>query len=192
MGRHPTVCSLVLPIADGELRSTAAWQALERELRTAPFARKIGWDLVKQRSGKLHATVCGSLSIGTPDVAALGRQLAALQSLRSFAVELRGLFSGNINVGRLYLRVYPECRDGENMLRAVQRLCGCRETDMYLVGVWNLVDDLDGSEREALHLLIERWWDRTVLRFQVRRLWLLAARDDLVLDSEVLRTFELD
>ncbi|MCC7275651.1 MAG: tetratricopeptide repeat protein [Alphaproteobacteria bacterium] len=39
--------------------------------------------------------------------------------------------------------------------------------------------------------LLERWWDRPILRFTVDRLRLLAAGDDLVLDSEVAETVPL-
>jgi hypothetical protein len=104
---------------------------------------------------------------------------------------VRGLFSGTINHGRLYLRVYPEKRDGENLLARVQRLLGRRETGLYLVGLHNLTDDLDAHEAAALAELIERWWERPILRWQVDALGLLAAWDDLVLDGGVEETISL-
>lgn len=191
MGRHPRVHSLVLPVPESELRRSAAYRELDCKLRAAPFAGKIAWDLLPRRRTKLHATICGSLasSADTPSVDAGRRQ--ALTDLGSFGVGLRGLFSGNINVGRLYLRLYPEKRQGGNVLQAIQRILGRRETDLHLVGLWNLTDDLDPSEATALNDIIERWWDRPLLTFQADRLWLLAASDDLVLESDVTEVIPL-
>lgn len=174
MGRHGKVLSLVLPVPDiGPL--------LEPELKAAPFASKIAWDIAERRRGKLHATLCGRPGIDR----------AALTAIGPITVEVRGLFSGNINHGRLYARVYPEKRDGENQLKRVQRLAGGRETGLYLVGLYNFTDDLDAHEAAALAALIERWWSRPILRWQVDVLWLLAAWDDLVLDGSVEETISL-
>ena len=71
------------------------------------------------------------------------------------------------------------------MFYAVQRALGRPTTDLYVVGVWNLMDDLDASEAEALATLVERWWSRVLLRVEAAELWLLGARDDLVLDAQV-------
>jgi hypothetical protein len=174
-GRHCKVLSLVLPVPDVD-------HLLESELKATPFADKIAWEVAKRRRGKLHATLCGSPP-------AIDR--AALAAIGPIAVEVRGLFSGNINHGRLYLRVYPEKRDGENQLKRVQRLAGGRETGVYLVGLHNFTDDLDAHEATALAALIERWWDRPILRWEVDALWLLAAWDDLVLDGGVEETISL-
>jgi hypothetical protein len=131
----------------------------------------------------LHATVCGGYGESpAPEV-----DRAALDALREVGpieIELRGLFSGNRNVGRLYLKVYPESRAGANPLRLAQRALGRPETDLWLVGIWNLVDNLTPSEAADLQALLTRWWDRPVLRFTATRLCLLAARDDLVLDGD--------
>ena len=175
MGRHGKALSLVLPVPDVD-------HLLEPELKAAPFAGKIAWKIAERRRGKLHATLCGS----PPTI-----DRAALAAIGPITVEVRGLFSGNINHGRLYARVYPEKRDGENQLKRVQRLAGGRETGLYLVGLYNLTDDLDANEAAALAALIERWWDRPILRWQVDALWLLAAWDDLVLDGSVEETISL-
>jgi hypothetical protein len=172
MGRHDKVRSLVLPVPDVD-------HLLEAELRAEPFAAKIAWDVARRRRGKLHATLRG------PPVALGPVQREALADLGPITVELRGLFSGNINLGRLYLRVYPEKRDGEDVLARVQRLVGGRQTGLYLVGLYNFTDDLDAREAAALAALIDRWWDRPILRWQVEALWLLAAWDHLVLDGGV-------
>jgi hypothetical protein len=91
----------------------------------------------------------------------------------------------------LYLRAYPESRNGENIFRRIQRGLGCRETDLYVVGLYNMTDDLDAAEAAALAALIDRWWDRTILRFEIDHLWLMGASDDLVLDSAVEETVPL-
>jgi hypothetical protein len=65
------------------------------------------------------------------------------------------------------------------------------QTDLYVVGVYNLVDDLDPCEAAVLSGIIERWWDRAILRFQTDHFWLLGAMDDLVLDSAVAEVVPL-
>jgi len=190
MGRHEQVFSLVLPIPSELLLRSPAYSELDEEMRASPFAPKIAWDLLGRRKDKLHATICGSLSTGTPPVLAPSQrqELARLGPIR---VELRGLFSGNVNRGRLYLRAYPESRRGENVFRQIQRSLGCRETDLYVVGLYNMTDDLDADETAALAALIDRWWDRTILQFEVDHLWLMGSCDDLVLDSTIAETVPL-
>jgi hypothetical protein len=188
MGRHAKTYSLALPVASEALAQSDAHRALESELRQSPFGRKIAWDILPQRQGKLHATICGGLG----EQAALGdSDRRALWDIGPVWVELRGLFSGNINVGRLYLRAYPEQRSGENVFRQIQRAIGRRETDLYVVGLYNLTDHLDPAEAAALAALLDRWWERPILRFRADALWLLGASDDLVLESEVAETLRL-
>lgn len=191
MGRHPRVYSLVLPVPDDVLQRSIAYRELDAELRAAPFAGKIAWDLLARRRAKLHATICGSLATGGDALRVDARQRQALTDLGAFTVELRGPFSGNVNLGRLYLRLYPEKRQGENALQNIQHALGRRGTDLHVVGLWNLTDDLDPSEAAVLNGIIERWWDRPLLTFQADRLWLLAASDDLVLDSDVTEIISL-
>ena len=184
MGRHERIFSLVLPVPCDALERSAPYHELEHELRQSPFANKIAWDLLAKRRERVHATICGSLSKDVPHVFSdLDR--AALRQLGPLRVELRGLFSGNINVGRLYLRVYPECRDGRNVLHQIQRTLGRPETDLYLVGLFNLADHLEAVEADALQGIIARWWDRRILTLDVSRLWHLGSSDDLVLDARV-------
>lgn len=184
MGRHERIFSLVLPVPPKVLENSPAYQELERDLRQSSFAHKIAWDLPARRRERLHATICGSLSKDVP-YRISDEERAALRRLGPLHVELRGLFSGNINVGRLYLRVYPERRNGVNPLRHIQRILGRPETDLYLVGLFNFVDHLDAMEAEALRNLIEQGWDRPILKLDVASLWLLGASDDLVLDATV-------
>jgi hypothetical protein len=185
-GHHPAVFSLVMPVSWQSLSASPAFQELEKNLKTSAFASKICWPLMERRKDRLHATVSGSLAVGGNEPPAFTpaqqRELAALGPI---AVELRGLFSGNVNKGRLYLRVYPERRNGKNLFREMQRILGRMQTDLYLVGLYNLIDDLDLAETAALAALIEKWWDRPILRFDVPLLWLLWATDDLVLNGGV-------
>ncbi len=190
MGRHERVFSLVLPVFSDLLNQSPDYRDLDEAMRAAPFADKIAWNLLDRRKHKLHATICGSLSTDTPPVLDAEKR-RGLTRLGPIAVELRGLFSGNVNRGRLYLRAYPESRNGENVFRRIQRSLGCRETDLYVVALYNMTDDLDADEAAALAELIESWWDRAILRFEVDHLWLMGASDDLVLDSYVEESVSL-
>lgn len=186
MGRHEPVFSLSLPVADELLRRSAAYLSLEADLKASPIASKIAWHIVERRRHKLHATICGSLATGQASPVLDATQRDALRRLGPVAVELRGLFSGNVNRGRLYLRVYPEKRDGTNVFHRIQQALGRRRTDLYVVGIYNLTDDLDAVECSALAELLARWWDRTIVRFHAEALWLLGASDDLVLGPETV------
>lgn len=191
MGRHETVYSLVLPVSAKALHDSAAYRALHAELGASPLAGKIAWDIIEQRGPKLHATICGSLGTGNTPPRLDAARREDLARLGPVSVELRGLFSGNVNLGRLYFRVYPEKRDGINMFHRIQQVMGRRETSLYVVGIYNLVDDLDAVEAAALRQLIDRWWHEPILRFQADALWLLGADDDLVLESTVAETLSL-
>jgi hypothetical protein len=186
MGRHERVFTLVLPVADELLKRSAAYLALEAELRASPLSPKIAWNIVEQRRHKLHATICGALARGETPPVLDARQRDALRCLGPIVVELRGLFSGSVNRGRLYLRVYPEKRRGLNVFHRIQQVLGRPATNLYVVGVYNLTDDLDASECSILSELLTRWWDRPIARFQVEALWLLGTNDDLLLDSETV------
>lgn len=190
MGRHPTVFSLVLPIDEAPLAASTALSRLDDELRRAPFARKIAWDLLPRRADRLHATLCGTLSIGEAPVID-GATRAAIAAIGPFQVELRGLFSGNVNRGRLYLRAYPERRNVTNPLQAVQQAFGRAPSDLYLVGLYNFTDDLDAEESASLAELIAHWWNEPLLRFEATALWLLGCRDDLVLDADLTEILPL-
>jgi hypothetical protein len=174
----------VLPVDGALLAGSEPFQRLDAEMRAAPFAAKIAWDILPRRAQRLHATLCGTLSTGDAPVISYDTR-QALARIAPFAVDLRGPFSGNVNRGRIYLRVYPEKRDGLNPIHAVQAAFGRPPGDLYLVGLYNLTDDLDAGETAALAEIIARWWDVSLLRFTVSDLWVLGASDDLVLDSQI-------
>ncbi len=182
MGRRPCVTSLTLHVPAAALEASSAYAQLQAELRDASFNAKIAWDVVERRRDVLHATICGSMGAQAPP-GVTHAQAASLAAIGPFEVELRGVFSGNVNHGRLYLRAYPERRDGENVLRRIQRAFGRQDSDLFLVGVWNLTDHLDSREAGDLSRLIDDWWDRPIARFAVERLRLITSFDDLVLDG---------
>jgi hypothetical protein len=184
MGRHEPVTSLVVPVPGETLRAAPAMREFEAELRTSPFADKIAWHILPRRQDRLHATLGRPRPVGPAE-------RDALASLGAVTVELRGLFSGNVNVGRLYLRAYPEKREGMNVFHRIQQLLDCPPTDLYVVGLYNLIDDLDPAEATALATLIERWWNRPILRFSADSLRFLSSADDLVLSAKVTEVISL-
>jgi hypothetical protein len=80
------------------------------------------------------------------------------------------VFSGNINVGRLYLRVYPERRAGSNAFHHVQRTMNRHLTHIFVIGLHNLVDNLTAFEAKAMSDLIDRWWNRSILDVDITHL----------------------
>jgi hypothetical protein len=187
-GRHGRVHSLVAPVPDAALAASPAFLELTRALEGSSFAAKIAWDVAARRAGKLHATLAGSLGAGeTPPVP----DIAALAAIGPFQLRLEGLFSGNVNRGRLYLEAHPEERAGDNVVHLIQRALGRPPTDLYVIGLHNLTDDLSVAEAAELAALIASWRGRAVAEIVVRELWLLSSTDDLVLDSRVERRIPL-
>ncbi|MBN8534889.1 MAG: hypothetical protein J0L51_12480 [Rhizobiales bacterium] len=190
MGRHETIWSLVIPIDWQALIASAAFRAMQDEMETGPLRDSIDWDSFKQRRDRLHATIAGNLSRGAPP-AISDEWRAAFRAQRPFRVALRGLFSGNINLGRLYLKLYPEKRDGENAIRTLQRALHRPETGLYVVGLYNLNDDLNATQTFWLSGFLSRHSQQEWLIPSVDSLHLLGARDDLALDSEVAEVLRL-
>ena len=186
-GRHAEVFSLIASIPETTLQASAAFQSLQDDVRRASFAPKIAWDIGRRRQGKLHATICGSLSVGSPPNLT-ERNLAGIEP---FWVELHGLFSGNVNLGRLYLKAYPEKRRGHNAFQAIQSALARKLTDLYPVGLYNFIDEPTASETLELAELLDRWRDTPLVRLLVKDLQLLGSHDDLVLESRIVRTITL-
>lgn len=190
MGLHETIWSLVIPIDAGVLAASPAYQALNEALRQSRFAGKIAWEIAARRRHVLHATIAGNLGRGAPPILS-PEQRKGLRRARCFRIRLKGLFSGNINLGRLYLALYPELIDGENAVHRVQDALGAKRTSLYVMGLHTLADHLDVPETAALFALIERFGDVPLLETEVNSLWMLGARDDLALDSEVAESVPL-
>ncbi|MCZ8183391.1 MAG: hypothetical protein O9322_10520 [Beijerinckiaceae bacterium] len=190
MGRHVPFWSLVIPVAWPLLAESPGFRTLDAALRNGPLAAKISWDMFEARKAVLHATICGGLAQGTAP--AIGpEERAALDGIRPFDVAIRGLFSGSVNRGRLYLRLYPERIDSDNAIHSVQAALGRPLTALYVLGLYNLVDDLRPDEAGWLAGLLDRFADTPIAIQRVDRLWLMGARDDLALDSEVAEIVRL-
>ncbi len=190
-GRHDTAWSIVLPVDAGALDDSTSMAELDQAVRDSSFGPCIAWDLLDLRRHLLHATVCAGLGHGAPPTISPA-SLAELAALGPIRLELRGLFSGTRNIGRLYLRVYPEARGAPHSLHAVQQILGRPRTEVFLVGLYNLTDDLTVAQAAELNTLITDWWDATLVQWTATELWLLGARDDLVLDADPPRPIRLD
>lgn len=188
MGRHATRWSLVVPVDWAALEAAPAFRALRAELEASPLTGKLAHAMEKKRRGVLHVTLCGGLGEGPPPD--WHEWQARLRGVAPFSAMLRGLFSGNINLGRLYLKLYPEERDG-NAATHLQHALGRPGTALYVMGWHMLVDHLDPLETGWLAGCLARWRDVDLLRIEVRELHLLGARDDLALDSDVVAVLPL-
>lgn len=181
MGIHAPAFSLVLPIDAATLAASESFVALEVALRASPFAAKLAWDLLPMRASRLHATLCGGLELVAgklpPD------QRARLAGVEPMRFEVRGVFSGNRNLGRLYLAVYPEMRAGEQGFATLQRALGRQPNAMFLIGLFNLVDHLDAGQAAALVQILQAFRDTLFLREPAREVRVLRSADDLVLDA---------
>lgn len=181
MGVHAPGYSLVLPIDAAALAADEQYCALEAALRSAPFAGKIAWSLLPKRADRLHATICGNLAVEEERLPTAARD--ALRQFGAIPFEVRGLFSGNRNIGRLYLAVYPEMREGKQAFAGVQRVLGRVPNAMALIGMFNFTDHLDARETMALAALLARFERTLFLRGVADRLAVLRSADDLVLDA---------
>lgn len=183
-GLHDPVYSVALPIHENQMDKSEEFKRLCDELRTSGFSHKLSWNTFSQRKNKLHATICGQKSIkDAPHVKQY--VLEKLRHIGPVSIKVRGLFSGNINIGRLYLKVYPEQRDGKNMCHTIQQIFDAPLTDLYIVGLFNFIDELNIEEAQEFKKLLHLWQDVEFLQIEVEELWMLESRDDLVLDGGI-------
>lgn len=189
MGRHETIWSLVIPVPAEFLVQSSAFEQIETELRASPIAPKIAWQVTEARRNVLHVTICGALGRGQAPSLTPG-QRAAFAAMKPFSILFRGLFSGNVNLGRLYLPLYPENRGG-NVIGQLQKALGRPSTSLYVLGLHNLTDHLSPDEAQWLADALIRWEAIEIGRLTVDHLWLLGSRDDLALDSEVAEIIHL-
>lgn len=184
LGIHESVYSIAIPVYAEQLLASEEYIKLCNELKMSSFSHKLSWDTYSQRKYKLHATICGAIS--TENAPLIEDDIfKRLREVGPVAIQIRGLFSGNLNVGRLYLKVYPEERDGKNMFHVFQRIFGSPITDLYVVGLFNLIDELNPKEAKELHSLLTVWRDVVFLQMELKELWMLKSRDDLVLNGSV-------
>lgn len=179
--------SLVAPIRSPDLTASLAFQALERTLRAASFAPKIAWDLGERRATKLHATVVNGLAEANAQAcaAAVARVLARLGPL---SFRLGGPFVGNKNHGRIYFPVFPQAIDGDDSFGLIQDAVGGARTRFYVVGYYNLIDELDAAETADLAHILERWESATILETELSGLVVHATNDDLALSGRPVIT----
>lgn len=183
MGKRPEAFSVVIPIDGAALASSPGYVAMENALRQSSFTDEIDWALLPRRQHVLHATIAGGMTAG-PVAPVLSR-------FRPFTAELRGLFSGNINLGRLYLRLYPETRASGNAITEIQHALGKPATTLYLAGLFNLTDHLPQAKTRELADLIDHLWSCPMMKFEVDTLWLLGTSDDLALESRIVERIAL-
>jgi hypothetical protein len=189
-GQHRTVHSLVIPVDWEEIYACEGFRSALDELRHGPLGHHIAWDNLERRKQRLHATICGSL----PETYGAGLTEAERQALRSigpFQAELRGFFSGNLNTGRLYIKLYPEQKNGIDTVHAFQSALGRPATHLYLVGLLNLTDHLDAQQSQWLGDFLQRNWDQPTIRVTLNEIWLMESRDDLVLDANIVERVQL-
>ena len=189
-GVHDLIYSVAIPISANKLLQSQKFIEFYDELKTTKFAHKISWETYDQRKDKLHATICGTLSIGKEPLIN-DRVYDDLRAIGPVAISVRGVFSGNINIGRLYLKIYPELRDGRNMCHEIQKIFGTPLTCLYVVGLLNFVEELDSSETQDLNDVIKRWRNCEFFQLSLDNLWLLKSRDDLVLDGSITKIIPL-
>ena len=183
-GVHDLLYSIAMPIPSDRLLTAERFVRLYDEIKATTFAHKISWETFDQRKDKLHATICGSMSIGqAPNID--NRIYQQLRTVGPVAISIRGMFSGNLNIGRLYLKVYPELRNGKNMCHEIQGIFDSPLTDLYVVGLLNFVEELNARETQSLKKLIDLWWNVELVQLRLDSLWLLKSKDDLVLDGAI-------
>jgi hypothetical protein len=177
--------SLVVPIEAAALVESAVFAAIERDVASQAFAHKIAWSLLPLRATKLHITLAGGL-----ERTALAQHAeAARRVLREHGplrYRLGGLFCGEKNHGRLYFAGYPERIGNADVFALVQDAVRGRRSALYLFGYYNLLDELDPTEAQALYELLERWREATTAELEAASLQLIATHDDLALEGHVI------
>lgn len=183
--------ALVVMIPPEALASSPVFRAFESELRTAPFAPKVDWELCARRATKLHATVVNGLTVDAAE-ACVDAVSRTVRKLGPLSLRLGGPFAGDKNLGRLYLPVYPRRLNGDDAFGVIQDAAGTRRTRFYSVGYYNLVEELDAAETASLARLIDRWGPRTVAELPVTSFVVHATNDDLALSARPVITIGAD
>jgi hypothetical protein len=102
--------------------------------------------------------------------------------------KLLGPFLGSKNTGRIYFPAYPEQRNGDDTFGLLQDALGVRRTRFYVVGYYNLVDELDVAETSALQHIVDAWSSVDMLQVQAPECTVQATNDDLVLSGRPVMT----
>jgi hypothetical protein len=176
--------ALVIPISADAFLESDQVQALELAMKSSGFAPKIAWEMCELRRSRLHATLASGISEADLDRCAAAVQ-DRLDEIGSISVCLKGPFQGNRNTGRIYFPVYPQNIRGEDPFALVQKSIGVAPTKLYLVGYYNMSQELDPLETRELAELIDQWRDRIVVTTTIPFLELYATNDDLALSARV-------
>ena len=177
--------SLVLPVDAAELQNSTSFRALERELRCCGFAAKIAWDLIDQRSEKLHVTLAGGLPEASIEACAAAVR-SFLERTGPLRYRLGGPFCGTKNCGRIYFTTYPEQIEAGDSFALLQEVVSAPRTGLYLLGYYNLRDELTPAEAAELQAFLDRWRVAELAELAATSLLILATHDDLALDSRVV------
>ena len=177
--------SLVVPVSFRDLAASASFQGVDAALRNSRFAGKIAFDLCERRAAKLHVTLGSGLVQSELDqrARAVARQVPGLGALR---FRLLGPFLGSKNTGRIYFPAYPENMDGQDVFGLIQDALGVRRTRFYVLGYYNLVEELDPEETSALWRIVEDWSQVEMLRVESDACFIQATNDDLVLSGRAV------
>ena len=176
--------ALVMPISAAAFLESDEVQALELAMKSSSFAPKIAWEMSELRRSRLHATLASGISEADLDRCAAAVQ-DRLDEIGSISVCLKGPFQGTRNTGRIYFPVYPQNIRGEDPFALIQKSIGVAPTKLYLVGYYNMSQELDPLETRELAELIDRWRDRIVVTTTIPFLELYATNDDLALSARV-------
>ena len=176
--------ALVMPISADAFLESDQVQALELAMKSSGFAPKIAWEMCELRRSRLHATLASGISEADLDRCAAAVE-DRLDEIGSISVCLKGPFQGNRNTGRIYFPVYPQNIRGEDPFALVQKSIGVAPTKLYLVGYYNMSQELDPLETRELAELIDQWRDRIVVTTNIPFLELYATNDDLALSARV-------
>jgi hypothetical protein len=181
--------SLVLPVEAAELHGSTSFRALEAELRSRGFAAKIAWDIVDRRAEKLHVTLAGGLP--EAELEGYARVLKSFLARHSpLRYRLGGPFCGSKNRGRIYFTTYPEQLEEGDAFALLQELVNAPRTGLYLLGYYNLRDELTPAEAAELQEFLDRWRSAELAEVTATSLLILATHDDLALDSRVVARLE--
>lgn len=180
--------SLVLPVDAADLQRSASFRALESDLRAQMFSRKIAWDMLALRAAKLHVTLAGALPEAGLDACASAAS-RFLERWGPLSFRLGGPFCGTRNRGRIYFKVYPERLDDADAFGLLQELVQVPRKALYLLGYYNLREELSAAEAAELHAFLERRGSAELAELSAASLLLLGTHDDLALDSRVVARF---
>jgi len=188
---EPSRRSVVIFISPSMFDESEACRDMMAAMRASIVAHKIDWSMFRRRHDLLHATICGRIEQRMSGDEAITR-FDALRGMKPFRVRMTGVWvSREFNRGRFYLPLYPEVRDGENAIHAIQRAFGSPTTNFYAIGAINLTADLDANETAALGEIVRRFGDTTLFETTINELALADTNDDLLLSGKVVRRVEL-